>query len=251
MTAKVVAMKTVKAAIFDFIGTLTTVDDYSFEESKRKLYDSVRTVGFDVDCVKFIEAYEKAHQKYRTIRYQELIEVTNAVWVSDALNSLGCETTPNDEKICLAIDIFFKDYIQSLRLRPHTEEGLKKLATCFPLGLVSNFTCASVVHVGLKKLGICNHFDAVLVSQDFGWRKPCSKVFQEILRRLNIAGKEAIYVGDSPQEDIKGAQSVGMRTIFIPSQFYSLADLEKASIHPDFEINDLEEILQIRLPSEN
>jgi HAD superfamily hydrolase (TIGR01549 family) len=251
ITAKAVAMKTVKAAIFDFIGTLTAVEDYSFEESERKLYESIRTAGFNVDCLRFIEAYEKAHQKYRTIRYQELIEVTNAVWVSDALNSLGWETTSKDEKICMAIDMFFEDYIQSLKLRSHTEEVLKKLATNFPLGLVSNFTCASVVHVGLQKLGIRDYFDAVLVSQDFGWRKPSSKVFQEILRRLNVAGEEAVYVGDSPQEDIKGAQSVGMKTVFIPSQFYSFADLEKASIHPDFRITDLEETLQILLLSES
>lgn len=244
-------MKTVKAVIFDFIGTLTTVEDYSYEKSEKKLYESLRCAGFDVNCTTFAEAYEQAHQKYRTIRYQELLEVTNAVWISEALNTLGFETTPNDEKIYMAINLFFEDYIQSLKLRPNAAKVLERLAPIFALGLVSNFTYASVIHAGLKNLEIRNYFDSVLVSHDFGWRKPSLRVFREILKRLNVVGEEAVYVGDSPQEDIKGAQSVGMTTIFIPSQFYDLSDLEKAAAHPDFKINGLEELLQILLPARN
>lgn len=244
-------MKIAKAVIFDFIGTLAIVADYSYERSERKLYDSLHSVGFNVDYPDFVEAYEQAHQKYRTIRYQQLKEVTNAVWISEALNTLGYKITPDDGKICTAINMFFEDYIQSLKLRPNAVKILEKLASNFALGLVSNFTYASVIHTGLQKLEIRNFFDSVLVSHDFGWRKPSTEVFQEILRRLNVVGEESVYIGDSPLEDIKGAQSVGMKTVFIPSQFYSLADLEKASVHPDFKINDLAEILQILLPSGN
>jgi putative hydrolase of the HAD superfamily len=240
-------LKTVKAVVFDFIGTLAIVEDYSYEKSERKLYESLSNAGFKVDCPAFVEAYEQSHQKYRAIRYQELKEVTNAVWISEALNTLSYKTTPNDEKICVAITMFFEDYINSLELRPNAAEVLEKLTANFALGLVSNFTYASVIHTGLQKLGIRNYFHSVLVSHDFGWRKPSLRVFQEILKRLDTAGEEAVYVGDSPEEDIKGAQSVGMRTIFIPSQFYSLIDLEKAAVYPDFKIDDLKEVLRILL----
>jgi HAD superfamily hydrolase (TIGR01549 family) len=242
-------MKAVKAVVFDFIGTLASVEGYSYENSEAKLYQSLCTTGFELDNAGFVEAYEKAHQKYRTIRFQELVEVTNAVWISEALNMLGIETTPKDEEVCKAVSIFFEDYVRSLKLRPHATTVLEKLASRFALGLVSNFTYATVVHAGLEKLGIRSYFCTVLVSQDFGWRKPSLKVFQEILKRLNVTGEEAVYVGDSPEEDIKGAQRVGMKTIFIPSQFYNLADLEGASVHPDFKIKNLDEILQIPLLS--
>lgn len=240
-----------KAVVFDFIGTLAIVKDYSYENSERKLYESLSYAGFNVACPAFVEAYEQAHQKYRAIRYQELKEVTNAVWISEALNTLGYKTTPNDEKICMAINKFFEDYFQSLELRPNAAEVLEKLTANFALGLVSNFTYASVIHTGLQKLGIRHYFYSVLVSHDFGWRKPSLRVFREILKRLNVVDGEAVYVGDSPEEDIKGAQSAGMTTVFIPSQFYNLVDLEKAAVNPDFKINNLEEILQILLPSGN
>ena len=40
---------------------------------------------------KFLEAYNEAHLKYRKIRYEQFKEVTNAVWVSEALCNLGFE----------------------------------------------------------------------------------------------------------------------------------------------------------------
>lgn len=242
-------MLTVKAVVSDFIGTLATVEDYSYEKSEEKLYQSLCKAGFGVGRSGFVEAYEKAHQKYRIIRYQELVEITNAVWISEALNMLGLKTTPKDENVCMAVSLFFEDYIRSLKLRPHATTVLERLSPRFALGLVSNFTYAAVVHAGLEKLGIRNYFRTVLVSHDFGWRKPSLRVFREILQRLGVAGEETVYVGDSPDEDIKGAQSVGMKTIFIPSQFYSLADLEGAAVHPDFTIRDLDELLKILLPS--
>jgi len=241
-------MRAVKAVVFDFIGTLATVEDYSYENSEEKLYQSLCKAGFDVERAGFVEAYEKAHQKYRAIRYEELVEVTNAVWISEALNMLGLKTTPKDENVCMAVSLFFEDYIRSLKLRPHATAVLGKLSPRFALGLVSNFTYAAVVHAGLEKLGIRHYFRTVLVSHDFGWRKPSFRVFREILQRLGVAGEEAVYVGDSPEEDIKGAQSVGMKTIFIPSQFYGFEDLEGAAVHPDFKITDLAELLQILLP---
>jgi len=238
-------MKAIRAVVFDFIGTLTTVEEYSYENSERKLYESLQRAGFKLDYAAFVETYERAHQKYRTVRYEKLVEVTNAVWVSEALNLLGCRTLPEDEKISFAINLFFEDYVNSLKLRQDAAKVLEKLSPNYSLGLVSNFTYAPVIHTGLRKLGIRRYFGHVLVSQDFGWRKPSSKVFQEILSRLGKVGRETVYVGDCPLEDIKGAQNAGMKTIFIPSQFYSFADLEKAEAHPDFVVKDLNEVLAI------
>jgi putative hydrolase of the HAD superfamily len=236
-------MKTIKAVIFDFIGTLAMVEDYSYANSKKKLYECLQNVGFVMDFKSFVDAYEKAHYRYRIIRFQQLVEVTNAVWVSEALNQLNYETTPHDKNICTAIDMFFEDYVQSLKPRPNAKKVLEKLRPRFALGLISNFTYAPVIHAGLRKLGLTKYFNSILVSQDFGWRKPSSKVFQEILKKLKVDGNEAVYVGDSPEEDIKGAQKAGMKTIFIPSQFYVLADLEKVAARPDLRIKDLTEIL--------
>jgi putative hydrolase of the HAD superfamily len=91
-------------------------------------------------------------------------------------------------------------------------------------------------------LGINEFFNAVLVSEQAGWRKPHAKIFEEALGRLGVAAEETVYVGDSPMEDIKGAEAVGMRTVFVPSQFYSLENLRESQQKPDVVLGDICEL---------
>jgi HAD superfamily hydrolase (TIGR01662 family) len=226
-------LQNVKAIIFDFIGTLTNVKNYSLEKSKIKLHEAIAEAGFDVSLEKFLDAYTQAHEKYRAIRYENLVEVTNAVWISEALTSLGFKTASQDLRIRMAVNVFFEDYLNSLELRPCAKKMLEKVSGKYRLGLVSNFTYAPVIYAGLRKLCIDQFFNAILVSEDAGWRKPNIKIFEETLRRLNVKAKETVYVGDSPLEDIKGAKALGMKTIFVPSQFYSLENLYESNQKPD------------------
>jgi putative hydrolase of the HAD superfamily len=233
-----------KAVIFDFIGTLTNLKNYSLETSTMKLYKAIVETGFKVDTEQFLEAYGQAHQKYRVVRYQKLVEVTNAVWISEALNNLGYKTTLDDPRVKTAVNVFFEDYLNSLELRPCAKSLLKKISTSYKLGLISNFTYAPVIYAGLRKLGINQFFNAVLVSDEVGWRKPHPKIFNQALKRLKVSAHETIYVGDSPLEDIKGAKSTGMKTIFIPSQFYTPKNLHGSQQKPDTIRKDICELFK-------
>ena len=235
-------MPLIKAIIFDFIGTLTNVKNYSLETSKIKLYKAIVEAGFNVSLEKFLDAYSDAHEKYRVIRYQELVEVTNAVWISEALNTLGFKTTPEDSRIKMAVNVFFEDYLDSLELRPCAKKMLEEASQDYKLGLISNFTYAPVIYAGLGKLCINQFFNTILISEDVGWRKPHIKIFKESLRRLNAKAQETVYVGDSPLEDIKGAQAIGMKTIFVPSQFYSLENLHCSQQKPDLIVKNVCEL---------
>jgi putative hydrolase of the HAD superfamily len=232
----------IKAIIFDFIGTLTNVKNYSLETSKTKLYMAIVEAGFNISAESFLEAYSQSHEKYRLIRYQELVEVTNAIWIAEALNSLGFKTNPEDTRIKTAVNVFFEDYLNSLKLRPCVKKLLNKVSTEYKLGLISNFTYTPVIYAGIKKMGINQFFNAVLVSEEVGWRKPNIKIFEEALRRLDATAEETIYVGDSPLEDIKGAKAAGMKTVFIPSQFYSMKDLYESQQKPDIVMKDTREL---------
>jgi len=241
----------IKAVIFDFIGTLTNVRGYSLEASRMtsrmKLYKAVVNAGFKVDVKSFLEAHIQAHEKYRVIRYQKLVEVTNAVWISEALNNLGYETTPDDPQVKTAINISFEDYLNSLELRQCTKRILKMTSTDYKLGLVTNFTYAPVIYVGLRKLDINQFFNAILISDEVGWRKPHPKIFNEALKRLRVSAHETVYVGDSPLEDIKGAKATGMKTVFVPSQFYSMKALNESQQKPDMILKDLCELSKTSL----
>ncbi|MEM2897490.1 MAG: HAD family hydrolase [Candidatus Bathyarchaeia archaeon] len=235
-------MPSTRAIIFDFIGTLTEVKNYSLEASKLKLYKAIVEAGFKIDAESFLDAYSQSHEKYRILRYQQLIEVANNVWISDALNKLGFNTDPNDPRIKTAVNVFFEDYLNSLELRPCAKKLLEKVSAEYKLGLISNFTHAPVIYAGLRKLDINRFFSAVLVSEEVGYRKPHVKIFEEALRRLASEPEETVYIGDSPLEDIKGAKALGMRTVFIPSQFYSLKNLRESQQQPDLIVNSICEL---------
>jgi HAD superfamily hydrolase (TIGR01662 family) len=231
-----------KAFIFEFIGTLTSVRDYSIENSKMKVHKTISDAGFNVKAEQFLEAYSLAHEKYRKIRYEQLVEVTNAVWIAEALKNLGVETAPGDTRIRIALNAFFEDYVDSFELRPCAKQLLTCVSERCKIGLISNFTYAPVIYAALRRLGINQFFNAVLVSEAVGWRKPHAKIFEEALRKLDAKPDETVYVGDSPLEDIKGAKALGMKTVFVPSQFYSLEFLHETRQKPDLIVTDLCEL---------
>jgi HAD superfamily hydrolase (TIGR01549 family) len=231
-----------KAVLTDYIGTLVNARYYSIDASRKKLHTALTEAGFDAGMAEFLEAYTEAHEKYRVVRYEQLREVTNAVWVCEALNKLGYNASANDSRIKTALNVFFQDYVDSLELRPYAKKLTKRIKENCKLGLVSNFTYAPVIYASLRKLGINHFFDAVLVSDENGWRKPHKRIFLEALRKLQVTAEEAIFIGDSPLEDIKGAKEIGMKTVFIPSQFYSLKDLQDSREKPHFVAEDLHQI---------
>lgn len=235
---------TCKAVIFDYVGTLINCTNYSIEASIEKLRMALANQGFDVAKDKFAEAYGEAHEKYRIIRYEQLREVTNAVWVAEALGNLGFNVTANDARIKAALNVFFKDYIDSFKLREGAKKLLKQIKTQYKLGLISNFTYAPVIYSSLRQLGIGKFFDAIVVSEEKGWRKPSSHIFQDTLNKLQIKADEAVYIGDTPIEDIKGAKDAGLKAVFVPSQFNSLKDLYASQQKPDFIAGNLKAILE-------
>lgn len=238
-------MVTIRAVIFDFIGTLTELVGYSLEMARRKLFKSLVDDGCNLTFEGFSAAYDTAHRKYREIRYRQLVEVANAVWVSEALNHLGYNTTPQERVVKTGVNVFFEDYLEALKLRSFTKSTLQSLSQNFKVGLISNFTYAPVIYAALRRLAINDFFDVVLVSEAVGWRKPSARIFKEALKRLHVEAYEAVFVGDSPVEDIQGAKKAGFKTVFIQSQFNSLDDMQKAAQPPDYSIEELSEILKI------
>jgi putative hydrolase of the HAD superfamily len=87
---------------------------------------------------------------------------------------------------------------------------LARLAVRHRLAVVSNFDHGPTARAVLSQHGIAHHFAAVLISADFGRRKPHPAIFHEALRRLDVAPAEALHVGDTHAEDVMGAHAAGL-----------------------------------------
>ena len=92
---------------------------------------------------------------------------------------------------------------------------LHDLARRYRLGLVSNFDHAPTAQAILARHRVHRCFEVTLISEEFGRRKPHPSIFHAALDRLGVVPAEALYVGDTPAEDIVGAQAVGLDVAWV------------------------------------
>ncbi|HEV8676523.1 MAG TPA: HAD family hydrolase [Methylomirabilota bacterium] len=93
---------------------------------------------------------------------------------------------------------------------PGRPELLDWLAGRYRLGLVSNFDYTPTVRRILAEGGILDRFDAVVVSDGVGWRKPSPRIYEAAFRALGVGAAECLFIGDRPEIDVAGAKGIGM-----------------------------------------
>lgn len=100
------------------------------------------------------------------------------------------------------------------KLYPEVEEVLRTLKKQkFILGMVSNWD--SRLLKLCKGLGIDPYFDFKVISAVFGAAKPSPKIFHEALKKASVSAAEAVHVGDSLEDDIRGAHLAGVKAIWV------------------------------------
>jgi putative hydrolase of the HAD superfamily len=91
----------------------------------------------------------------------------------------------------------------------------------------------------IRALDLEPAFDAILISESEGIRKPDVRIFERALARLGVGAAQTLFVGDHPINDIAGAQGAGMYTAW------------KRDLHwgecpqADWVIDDLNELIPI------
>ena len=91
-------------------------------------------------------------------------------------------------------------------------------------------------------LGVGDFVDVIIISEEFGLAKPHPEIFHEALRRCAVEPDDVVFVGDSPEFDIAGAQGAGLRAIWINRQRRPWDHTSRAPVH---EIASLEELLPL------
>ncbi len=70
----------------------------------------------------------------------------------------------------------------------------------------------------LRRLGLLEGvFDGIFLSSDFGVRKPSPAFFRRALARAGLSASGVLMVGNDPEADIRGADSVGMASRYLHS----------------------------------
>ena len=211
-------MTEIRGVFFDLYGTLLCYGDMEaageswYHAIRRELIDSGR--AFDEETLirlgeEFLLQPEPPVQDDGLTIYERRMR--------DLVGELGLELDLETlRQISEASIAAWHAYTQ---LDPEAKSVLGELQDRYKLALISNFDHPPHVHQLLDELALRPFFDVVVVSGDVGVKKPDPAIFAPVLEQTGLATDEAIFVGDSPEDDVAGARAAGLQPVLIRRAF--------------------------------
>lgn len=237
----------IRAILFDVNGTLIDIEtDEGLEEIYRAIAHFLMYQGITLHRWEVRDLYFQIMQKQRAASPEKFVEWdATSVW-REFLQQTGSDYTRAlpPEKLA-QLPLFLAELHRGiarkrLRLFPQVQETLDLLRTHYRMAVVSDAQSAYAVPE-LRAVGILNYFHPVIVSGDYGYRKPEPRLFQKALAALELRPEQALYLGNDLYHDILGAQQAGMKAILVS---YNRENIASETITPDYIIYTFPELLQ-------
>lgn len=161
-------------------------------------------------------------------------------WI--AAGAIDHELTLDEQALLSAAYHYALPLREGLIVMPGAIETLAALRNHgYRIGLISNTIWPAEFHLeDLAETGVLPYLEHTIFSGDYGVWKPSPQIFRHAMEALAVAPEEAVFVGDSPREDIRGAQEAGMRAVWQRSREFPLQDEQ-----PDAVIDALPELLDV------
>lgn len=125
-----------------------------------------------------------------------------------------------------------------LELYPGVDDTIRQLLPSYRLAVVTDAQ-TPYAKPELDAVGLSGCFDPIIVSGDFGYRKPDRRLFQAALDAMGMAAAEVLFVGNDMYRDVHGAQKVGMKAVFFKS---NQGAQEREGVRPDYTIYKFPEL---------
>jgi putative hydrolase of the HAD superfamily len=205
----------IRALFFDFFNTLSY-----YKPPREQMYiDVCAKYGIHVDMKQLTLSLPHADTYYRDENHRspvlerpqhELVKFFVS-YIKLALKGTGNDV---DNNICMEIlqkmqttkweFILFDDVLPTFKLLKQQH---------YILGLISNV--GQEAEKTFNDLGITDYLDFYVTSFETGHDKPDPEIFLTALDKAEIKAGEAIYTGDSYEQDIIGARGVGIYPVLL------------------------------------
>lgn len=96
----------------------------------------------------------------------------------------------------------------------------------------------------LRTLRLENFFDALVISSDYGFRKPDPRLFHIALAALDVPASEAAYIGNKYETDLVGAKEAGLAVAGLIRQTEEEKRAYNNDYEPDFVTDNLRGALE-------
>jgi len=197
----------VKAVLFDLGNTLVCQEPYeAFQRilQANSVFKSTKEIR---------EALEKGNKEFEAERRAVLPPREFYVQLNmTILKHLGI--TRSVRRLAEEIDQQWFNF-SKIHVYSDVKDSLRRLKQMrLKLGVVTGGYELDIKQI-LPRAGLEEFFDVCVGVDTTGKRKPKPEAFKHALKRLGVKPEEAIFVGDSLEQDYLGAQKVGMKAVLI------------------------------------
>lgn len=251
-------MKRYRAILFDLFNTVALFDPEklpAFEWGGKTLRSTMGGVRPVVERLfphvpfsLFFQIFTEVSRELGEVRSRDLREIPSLERFRQVLKRLGEPDSP--ESLARAQELSLV-HMELLAVATEVPDDHRSLLAAvhkeYAMALVSNFDHAPTARAILQRWGVETHFDTVLISDEFGWRKPHRLIFSAALEQLGIKPQEALFVGDSLVDDVSGAKAASLDVVWVS---YDGRECPADVPAPNFVVRSLSEVRNIILKTE-
>lgn len=206
--------------LFDYGETLVHEHGFDPKAGTRAVLD-LAGIPYDDDLIDEVQELAERYSREQRIYSRDdepgnYLEIPNPMFQAFLFDSFGLRVSLSPHDMQKA----FWDAAAPATALPYAAELLHDLAhNGYHLGVISNISFTSdALAERLAEIFPDVDFDLVLSSADYGLRKPNPLIFEYALHRLKINPDQALFVGDTHEADIIGAQRAEMPYVFLNQQ---------------------------------
>lgn len=246
-------MKTYRAILFDLFGTVAL-----FAQDRLPLFEwqgkTMRSTMGELRAVieakvpsipfpQFFAMMTAVSQELGELRSREMREFSSAHRFNLILTRVGLPESQATQQLAEDLAQTHMDLLAGATTVPSSHlELLARVCQYYRVALVSNFDHASTARRIIERERADRYFHQVIISEEHGWRKPHPRIFTDALDVLSVSPHEALFVGDSPYDDILGARQVGMDIVWVNA---AQASLPEGIPAPNFTVRAIPELQQL------
>lgn len=204
-----------KAIFFDLGETLVTQNIEDNLVTMNALKRISRILPRPKTVTDLFSIYKQGYGVNESFRTLHHVEVPIQAWMPQLLRK-ALEVEPEESLIQQAIQLVVSARAENAIAFPDSRPLLEKLSKKDTLlGIISNVSSHDVAVDILRKVGLLNHFHAVVTSAFVGIRKPDPGIFLYASMQFGLRPEEAVIVGDSERHDVWGGKITGMKTVLV------------------------------------
>ena len=232
----------IKGILFDLYGTLIDIEtDESLEEIYRAIAHYLTYHGVYPHRWEVRDRYYEIMKQQKEEGGEEYPEIdVETIWDS-FLRQEGIRATLARRNLATILAQIYRAISRKrLQLYPDVKRVLDELRSTYRMALVSDAQpCYALPEI--KAVGLEDYFDPIIISAQYGFRKPDARLFGKALDAMKLRPAEVICVGNDMYRDIYGAHQFGIKNILVDS---NQGAKSHENVTPDYFADRFEDVLK-------